>query len=375
MAAFGPLVILIGLGFSSFGASGPADDPSQVTADIPPGWEDATVQRRSPELLAVFKGPQESSFVLTRLRGLGLSNPAARKALLLDVLSGINRGTGLAFLPKRETKTVTYKNNVTAHCLHADLDGKPRMILAIVEYRGRHMLATLRSSVPDTMLPSILGTLQAASADESKGLSRSGDSADSQLGFSLPNGLWLRAVAPREKSDGIVAVVLGLDSVLSFKKIDEASSSAGDEAALVKYVLKSAPGVDPVSISTVKSLATPAGPGILYGWAKVKTARDSTQVASGFLPWGYWGYSLWASGPRARELMETAVARLKPGPAADEKLLAATPSIARKWSLRSKILMSLGSLAGAVFAVVVLLRFLGRRRSPYVTMDQGGPLP
>ncbi|MFA6318349.1 MAG: hypothetical protein WC943_13145 [Elusimicrobiota bacterium] len=362
-------VLLAGLAWAAPAApaSGPAAGAeASVTVDVPPGWEDLTEQRRSPDIVSVLKGPQESSFVFARLKGGGLGNAPQRKALLLDVLSGINRRTGLAFIPRREMKTSTFKNDLTAHSLSADLDGQPRMILSIAEFRGRYYLGTLRSAVPDTMLPSILRTVHSSAADAQRGLSRRGASADSQLGFSLPQGLWLRSAAPREKSEGIVAVLLGYDSVLSFKKLAEGSTSAGEEASLVKLVLKSAPGVDPVSVSSVKSMATPAGPGILYAWAKVKNEAGPTQVAAGFLPWGYWGYSLWASGPKARELMESAMTGLKPGPGADPKILAATPGLAKKWSFRTKILTALGSLAGGVFAAVVLLRLFGAKRTRYV---------
>ncbi|MBI5883911.1 MAG: hypothetical protein HZB91_12500 [Elusimicrobia bacterium] len=374
MSLLASLVLFTGLGWAATGARQPASGAEAVvTVDVPAGWEDLTEERRSPEVVAVFKGPQESSFVLTRLKGGGLGNTPQRKALLLDVLSGLNRKTGLAFIPRREMKTFTFKNDVTAHCVYADLGGQPRLILAITEFRNRFYLATLRSSVPDTMLPSILRTVHSSTAEAARGLYRRGASTDGQLGFILPEGLWLRTVAPREKGEGIVAAILGFDSMLSFKKLDEGSTSAGEEAALVKLVLKSASGVEPASISAVEPLATPAGPGILYAWAKVKTPQVQTQVAAGFLPWGYWGYSLWAAGPRAKDLMEAGMAGLRAGPSADPKVLAATPGLADKWSLRSKILTALGSLVGGVFAAVLLLRMLGGRKNRYVaSTGEGG---
>ncbi|MBI5622863.1 MAG: hypothetical protein HY924_03700 [Elusimicrobia bacterium] len=370
---FTAFLLLAGLAWAAPASPPPPAPDASVTVDVPPGWEDLTEQRRSPDIVAVFKGPQESSFVFTRLKGGSLAGSPQKKALLLDVLSGINRRTGLAFIPRREMKTVTFKNNLTAHSVYADLDAKPRMVLTVAEFQGRLFLGTLRTAVPDTMLPSILRTVHSGAAEAERGLSRRGSSTDSQFGFVLPAGFYLRTVSARERSEGIVAVVLGYDSVLSFKKLAEGSTSAGEEASLVQLVLKSAPGVDPVTISSVKSLSTPAGPGILYAWGKVKTGQVHTQVSAGFLPWSYWGYSLWAVGPRAKDLIESAMAALKAGPAADAKLLAATPGLARKWSFRSKLITALASLVAGVFAAVVLLRLFGGRKTRYVaSSDEGG---
>ncbi|MBI5209183.1 MAG: hypothetical protein HY927_04330 [Elusimicrobia bacterium] len=338
------------------GAGGAGKTDWSVALDVPPGWEDVTGQRSSADIVAALAGPEGSSFVLAKLKPAGLSDAAGKRALLLDVLSGVNRKTGLSFLPKRELKTATYKNDVAAHYIQADLDGKPRMILAITEFRGRYMLGTIKSSVPDTLLPSILGSIQYGAGGRDQRLARRGTSVDGQLAFALPEGVWLRAVSARERNKGMVAVILGYDSVMSVTKLDEIGSSATEEAGMVKYVLKSVKGVDNLSVSLVQSMSTPAGPGLLYAWAKVKSEAGQSQAAAGFMPWGYWGYSLWASGPRSKDLLESAMKSLAAGPSADKKILDATPRLATTWGLRTMLLTGLG----AALAAVVLLVVAGR---------------
>ncbi len=320
-----------------------------VVVDPPAGWEDATAKRPHPDVIATIDGPGGGSFVLARMKPGGLATRSARKALLLDVLSGINRRTALGYSPRRELRTIQTKNDLTAHVLDVDLDGKPRMAMAIVEFRGALMLASLTSAVPETLLPSILQSMRTARPEEAATrLERRGPSSDGQLEFSLPEGMWLRPVGAKEKSQGIVAVVQTREGLLTVKKLAETGTDVREESRIVEYMLRTVDGIEAASLSRVRIFKTAAGPEVLHASARLSGPRGAGEVAAGFMPWGYWGYSLWAAGPRAGDLLVQSLGPLSLGPQADKRIVAATPRLGverERWGLAAA---SAGVLAVAV---------------------------
>ena len=79
----------------------------------PPGWEDVTVSRREGNLLLSFKGPERSSFVLTRIGPLSMENRGALRAFLLNVLGEIEARAKLGLRPASNLNTVTFANDLT----------------------------------------------------------------------------------------------------------------------------------------------------------------------------------------------------------------------------------------------------------------------
>ena len=182
---------------------------------LEPGWTDVGSRTSNPDVVVALKGPEKSSFVLSRIDRMSLRNRARAKTLLSDILSNTNRKTGLTLMSRGPLRTVGLKNELTVHYILAEHAGKPRLVLGLVEAGGGVYLGTLISSVPETQLPSLFGGIRVdlraaqAGAGGSAGGGRRGASLDGQLSFSLPDGLSLRKVSLMERESGVVAVIPG----------------------------------------------------------------------------------------------------------------------------------------------------------------------
>lgn len=298
-----------------------------VTLEPPPGWEDVTASRRDPKLLVSLKGPETSSFVVTRLDPLALENRNVVRSLLLDVLKEIEARTKLGLKPATNLVSVTFSNALTAHYIRADIKDRPRLILAVTELRGVYMMATLISSVPETLLPSLMGALKASAgaAPSAAGLV---ETLDGQLAFLQPPGMGSRPLTGRERKMGFVAAFTGLGSELMLMKLVEEGTSLADQPDIVRGTALSVEGALPASLQGVSKTVTSAGTDLVYASVKLRDASGGeSRFASGYMPWGYWGYSALAKGPAAPELMSTVFSRLSLGSSAVPKLVSATPKV------------------------------------------------
>lgn len=353
----GPLAAGL-LSASAFAAAPPA----RITLEPPPGWKDVTAQKPGQDLVLALKGPELSSFVLTRVEPMSLDNRAVTRAYLADLIADLNRRTGLGFSPAGNLSRASYDNGLTAHFLRAHHKGRPRLILAVMEFGGNAMVGILMSSVPDTILPSILGGLRASgeAPEDPSGVGRV-VSLDGQLSLGLAEGLSPRPVTEREKRMGFVAALRGLDSELMIMKLVELGTPIKDQPGIVKDTVLAVEGVERASLSSIQLFETPAGPDLVYAWARLNDSAGPGQFAAGYMPWGYWGYSILAKGPRAADLTREAFADLALGPSAVPKLVAETPKVPVPAELRLKrgsgwIYLALGA------AVLLAAAFLRRRR-------------
>lgn len=339
----------------------PAEEPS-FALDPPPGWKDVTAAKDEPEVLISLKGPETSSFMLARTGPLGLQDRGVVRTFLLDVLAGLNRRTGLGFTPASNLVETTFDNGLHAYYIKAHYKEKPRLILAVAEFRGVLLMATLISSVPDVLLPSTLGKVEARGR-----ASRPGDgpgrlqSLDAQLAFDLGRGLVPRALTSRERKLGFVAALKGLDSEIMVMKLVEEGTPIKDQPRIVVSTVLSVEGVQKQTLSEISLLETPAGPDLVYAWARLKEPGGPTQFAAGYMPWCYWGYSVLAKGPRAADLMREAFEGLSPGPSALPKLLAETPRVPVPRELRLRK-GSRAAWALSAAALIVVGYLLWRRR-------------
>lgn len=315
------LPVVLCLAGSAFGGG--------VSLAPPPGWEDVTASRRDPKLLISLKGPETSSFVLTRLDPLPLDNRSVVRSLLLDVLREIEARTKLGLKPATNLVTVTFSNTLTAHYIRADIKDRPRLILAVTDMDGTYMMATLISSVPETMLPSLLGALKAqervAAVPAAAG---STETSDGQLSFALPAGMASRALTGRERKMGFVAAFTGLGSELMLMKLMEEGTPLQEQPEIVRGTALSVEGAQPASLQDVSKTVTSAGTDLVFASVKLRDpAGGESQFAAAYMPWGYWGYSALAKGPGAVELLKTLFSRLSLGSSAVPKLVAATPKV------------------------------------------------
>jgi hypothetical protein len=256
-----------------------------------------------------------------------------------------------------------YDNGAAVHYIKAELQGKPRLILAVIDFNGAKFLGTLNSAVPDTLLPSIVGSLRETSGSPLKPvLSRQAASRDGQLALALPEGVFGRALTEREKKLNFVLAVQGLGSELMVMKISEDSTPLKEQPKLVRGTVTAVEGVDPQSVSEAVLIETPAGPDLVYAWGRLQDASGSGEFAAGYMPWCYWGYSVLVKGPNASQLLRRTFAVLEAGPGAQPKLVGQTPAIPMP---RAQSLKRLGMGKLAAVAVVVVLALIGalRKRS------------
>ena len=332
--------------------------------DPPPAWLDVTSSQNNPAVLVALKGPETGSFILTRIAPISLDNKGVCRAFLGDVLDDINQKTGSEFTLASIPRTANYDNGLTAYYVLANENGKPRMALALTEFGGETMLATLISSVPEIMLPSIIGALRSSAGAET-GLTsaRSALSLDGQLFFALPRGLVPRPLAESERNQGFVLAVRGLDSELVIQKVVDDNTPAAEQAQVVLGTIRAVPGVESRSLSRVRLFATPAGADLIYATARVQDPSGPAKFVAGYMPWCYWGYSVLAKGPQAQELVLESFKTLALGPSAIPKLVAKTPRM--PLPARSQLGWILAVLAlFTVFFAVRELVMVRRRVNP-----------
>lgn len=333
----------------------------ETSGGPPPGWRDVTSQTKAQDLLRAYAGPEESSFVLVGMPAVDLDNAAAVRSYLMHVLAGLRAGSRLDYRPAGGLETHLLSNGISAQLLRASLHGKPRLVLAAFETGGRPVLATLSSAAPEAMLSSLLGGAlagEALSGVRTSGLARS---LDGQLELSLGGGLSSRQAQPGERSRGAVLVVQGSGAEVLFFKLSEDDVAPKDQPAVVRATVADALKVPLGRVSPASTVRTFAGPTAVCAWAGVPGSPD-IRFAAGFLPWGYWGYSLLARGPLADELLAGVLAALKQGPSAVPGLVAASPTsevpqgAARHW-LRAAFAL------GVVLVLGGLAWSLGRKKA------------
>lgn len=310
--------VLLGL----VSAVGAADAP-RMRLDPPPGWSDVTARLSTPGVLLAFSGPGASSFVVAQAPAPPLDDAVAVRGFLESALDGLRRGSRLDYRARGRVEERTLRNGLAAQLLRADLDGRPRLVVAVFQAAGRPLLATLSSSAPEAMLDPLLGALRVeAQAPRERGTARS---LDGQLEISLGGGLRSRALTGEEAARGVVLVVQDAGAEAVFLKLREAAAAPSRQAALARAAVADALGVPLDAVSPAAAAATPAGPEAVYAWAPVPYA--SGRLAAGFLPWGYWGYSVLVRGPQADDVLVGVLAALKQGPAASPGLVAVSPRI------------------------------------------------
>jgi len=318
---------LLALLFAGVGsAAGAAESAAPaVTLEPPPGWRDVRGAGGPARALVALKGPESSSFVLVPADDAPRDSAAAVLSYLTKVLGGIRDGSGADFRAVGPIETRDIRG-VTVQLLRATLDGKPRLIVALVDAGGPPLLATLTSAAPEAMLTPIFGALRTTvpeGAVRTTGVERS---LDGQLEIALGGGLRARGLSAEERGKGVVLALQGAGSEVVFLKLSEEDSSPKDQAGIVRAMVADAARVPLDSVSPSRRAATAAGPAGVYAWAKLPGSPD-LRFAAAFLPWAYWGYSLLARGPQADELTVGVLAALKAGPSAVPKLLADTPSV------------------------------------------------
>lgn len=324
-----------------------AADALKITAEAPPGWTDVSAQQASGDVVLVLKGPETSSFVMTRLGPLEIENRAVVRSLLVDVLAALNKSSGASYTITSNVENATFDNGLTARYIRADLQGKPRLVLAVADFGGEPLLATLMSNVPEMILPSILSGLRGPAATLRAG---PGSSLDGQLSFKLPAGLGARALTERERKVGFVFAVVGHGSELMVQKLVEDIGKASEQPQILKGTVLSMAGVDEASYAGPVPLLTPAGSELVYSWAKL---GGGSQFAAGFLPWGYLGYSILAKGPNASTLLVDTFKTLEVGPSGTPKLVANSPRIPLSAAPHPLPALAIAALLFAVLAAAL----------------------
>ena len=326
-----------------------------VVIEPPPGWEDVTRQKRSQEVAAALKGPQSSSFSLTRIRFLPLDNRAGVLSFLTDVLNALNRRGG-GFTQSSALLAATYDNGVTFQYIKATRDGRPRLVLGITDYGGDLMLGTLLSAVPDTILPSIIEGFRGASSDRRTAARGPALSSDGQLAFTLAPGLVARSLTESEKRQGFVLAIAAADAELMIVKVVETQSTRqSDHARKVRDTVLAGAGVARRSVSSIQTLKTPPGPDLIFVVAQV-AGEGGPEFLAGYMPWAYWGYSVLAKGVDPADLARETFSALTLGPSALPKLVASTPAVPVpiRWEWLGRNPMIVGAAAAVLIGLLAL---------------------
>ncbi len=338
-----------------------------VTIEPPPGWKDVTPSPPRTGVFVVLKGPKTSSFVLTRSSRINLSNRTSVRTLLVDIMVGINKQTGLAFTIRSNLKTKTFSSGIKIHYIQADLDGRPRMVMGLMKVGGLTMLGTLTSAIPDTLFDSIFGSMRASpgfvSSDAWRALRRIGTSTDRQMAFNLPEGIGLEELTVKEKKRGFVASIKGLDSELMVVKTNQSTGQKSEEWDLIQQTVLGMEGVDPASLSDPGIIETAVGTTVLYASAKLPKEGGESRFIAGIMPWCYWGYTFLARGPSSEDLLRRTLASLKLGPAAVPKLLKATPRLSKPRKIRKSHFLKFAAGGVAVALIVLLILLLAPKES------------
>jgi hypothetical protein len=135
--------------------------PPRWSTRLPPGWKDITKDSKLRGLLLALRGPDNSALVVSRVgRELDQDDRPNRAAYLVDVLAGINAGSGLGFLFNGSIKKGTAPNGNAMHSLTAELHGKPRLTIAVLQFSGEPIVVSLTCDAPETDLPFFLQYLR-----------------------------------------------------------------------------------------------------------------------------------------------------------------------------------------------------------------------
>jgi hypothetical protein len=297
-----------------------------VSLEPPPGWSDVTGKTRVRGVLLALRGPESSAFVVAEMPASALDSAAATRAYLGRALDQLRAGAKLDYRSNGRVETQSLRNGVTLRFLRAELDGRPRLIVAAFDGGGPPLLGTLSSAAPDAMLAPLFGALKMGAAAGAVRESGAAVSLDGQMQIALGGGLRSRDLTPDEKRQGAVLSIQGSGSEVLFMKVEDEDASPKDQAAIVRAVVADAAKVPLDSVSPALKAGVPSGPSAAYAWAKLPGSAD-LRFAAGFLPWAYWGYSIMARGPQADELLVGTLAALKLGPSAVPKLVAASPPL------------------------------------------------
>jgi len=339
---------------AALAAAAPAPAPA-VSIDPPPGWTDVTGKSRVRGVILSLQGPESSSFLVARMPSSALESAASTRAFLARALDQLSAGAKMDFRANGRVETKILRSGVTLHFLRADLNGAPRLIVAVVDAGGRPLLATLSSAAPDAMMTPLFGALKLGAAAGAVRDSGVAVSLDGQLQIALGGGLRARDLSPDEKRQDVVLAIEGAGSEVLFLKVEDEDASPKDQAPIVRAIVADAAKAPLGSVSPARRADTPAGPSAAYAWAKIPGSPD-LRFAAGFLPWAYWGYSILGRGPQADELMIGALAALKQGPSAVPKLVGASPRLdipddARARRRRLALIAALCGAAGAALIV------------------------
>ena len=311
-----------------------------LVVEPPPGWEDVTASRKGPNVAASLKGPETSSFVLTRIRSVPLENRAVVRGLLLDVLAQMESRMKLGLRATSNLVSMTFANDLTAHLIRAEGKGKEKLILAVTKVQDETLLVTLVSAVPDTILPSLMNGIKTGPRAPASSLS-----ADGQLDFSS-SPVAPRPLTARERKAGFVAALAGAGTEVLVMRLSDDGTPIKDQPDLVKQTVLAIPGVKAGTLSPLRRQPTTAGPEAVYAAAKLE---GGGAFAAGYLPWAYWGYSVLSKGPEAEAALSAALAAVAAGADADPRLVAATPRVPGGGGVPRWVVL----LAGAAFAASV----------------------
>lgn len=331
------------------GSAARADVPAPVGMEIPPGWSRAAPNPPIPEAVIALQGPESSSFVVARA-GAVPAGAAGALSYLTRVLDGVRAGSKLDFRSSGAIETRMFRNGVSVQLLRASLGGNPRLVLALIDAGGPPLVATLSSAAPEAMLTPLFGGLRPTVPEGAVRLTGVERSLDGQFEVALGGGLRARTLTVPERGKGAVMALQSEGSEVIFLKLSQEDAAAKDQAGLVRATVADAAKVPFDAVSPARLTATPAGPAAVCAWASVPGSPD-LRLAAGFLPWAYWGYSVIARGPRADQLLDGALAALKPGPDAVPKLLADTPRL----ETPDTDAFGRGAAAAAAAAALVLL--------------------
>ncbi len=305
------------------GAAAAAAHPPAPGMEIPPGWSAAAATSAMPQALIVLRGPESASFIVAPA---GAVPPGASgvKRYLAKVLEGIKSGSGGDYRTDGEIETRLFRNGVSAQMLRATLDGRPRLVVALLDAGGAPLLATLSSAAPEAMLTPLIGGLRPSAPEGEVRMSGVERSLDGQLEIALGGGRRGRALTVDERGRGAVMAVQEAGAEIVFFKLSPQDAAAKDQPGLVRATVADELKVSLDSVPPARRAPTPAGPAAACTGAAVPGSPD-LRFAAAYLPWGYWGYSALARGPKAEDALIGVLAALKPGPDALPKLLADTP--------------------------------------------------
>ncbi len=299
-----------------------------ITVAVPPGWQQ--VQSATAPVVLALKGPAQSSFILAATpAAIDMTDIPGLGAFLADVLEAFNRKTMANFTSAGSVKEADFSNGLSARYLKATAPGQPPLILAALQIGNQNFVGTLISNIPDLMLPAIIGSLNVPQDSKSEDISGpdAGQSSDGQLAFTLKSGWQRTSDSQAQKSNPDTVFELSIENgQISLTKAKDAENvPIAEEPDVVLQMARQIPEADTHSVSSARVLKTPAGPSLIYAAAREKGSANEFVV--GYLPWGYWGYSVLARGPKAENTVRELFSSLTMGPSAIAGLVAATPAL------------------------------------------------